>query len=79
MWARFAQADSGNSYHAALAHCLEGISEKERSALSLRFAEEATRAEIASALGVSQEGAKTLLRRAKDKLRLCINGRLEND
>ena len=77
-WARFAGEDAGDAYHAALDVCLETLSEKERRALALRFAEEAGRNEMASALGVSGEGVKSLLRRAKNKLRLCINGRLEN-
>lgn len=62
----------GEEYRRALANCLQGLTDRARLALKLRYGEDASREEISFAVGLDAEGAKTLLRRAKDKLRECI-------
>ena len=61
----------------ALHSCLQRLEDRERTALVLRYSESASRQEVASTLGIAVEGAKTLLRRAKDKLRKCVAWRME--
>jgi len=79
-WLRFAGGDparAGDDYLVALHSCLERLEDRERNAVVLRYGEGASRQEVATALGLALEGAKTLLRRAKDKLRRCVAWRLE--
>ncbi len=76
---RYVQTDDGDGYHDALRACMDSLEEKEQLAIRLRYEEDASREAIAKQADVSKEGAKTLLRRAKDKLRLCIRGRIGHE
>jgi len=69
-------ADDGAGYRAALAACLETLSDRVRRALDLFYAEGEGRSRIAEALGMTVDGVKTLMRRARETLRDCIRGRL---
>ena len=64
--------DEGERYKQALANCLEGLTQRAQLALKLRYGENASREQISFAVGLEEEGCKTLMRRAKDKLRDCI-------
>lgn len=68
--------DGGGAYIEALAHCLDVLPERSRTALEMRYGSSASRAEIAARLGMGAEGLKTLLRRVRDGLRDCIQRRL---
>ncbi|MCF6227365.1 MAG: sigma-70 family RNA polymerase sigma factor [Planctomycetes bacterium] len=72
-WQEHEQGDEGESYRQALRDCLQTLTARARRALNMRFAENASREQIALATRLEPEGVKTLLRRAKDKLRDCIN------
>lgn len=72
VWQQHEGGDEGQSYKAALRECLKGLSEKARRAVELQFKDEQSRADIAGALGMDPEGVKTLLRRAKEQLRHCL-------
>lgn len=74
-WQRHAPDDDGDGYLSALRACLERLDGRARRALDLRYAEGATRAEIAAELGLGDEGTKTLLRRTRSALRRCVNRR----
>jgi RNA polymerase sigma-70 factor (ECF subfamily) len=78
-FSRYVHTDGAERYHDALRGCMKTIGEKEREAVLMRYRDAASREAIAAAVGVSDEGAKTLLRRAKDKLRLCIQGRIGDE
>lgn len=71
-WSRWAANDDGRELLAALQKCLETLASKARQALELRFREEQSRANIAAVLGMSEDGAKNLMQRAKQHLRTCI-------
>jgi RNA polymerase sigma-70 factor (ECF subfamily) len=75
-WTRWAGDDNGEWLLDALQDCLRGLGPKARVALELRFRERETRAGIAAALKMTEDGAKNLLQRAKQKLRECIEGKL---
>lgn len=71
-WNTVELEDEGDTYKRALQNCLKGLTERARLALKLRYGENASRDQISFATGLEPEGTKTLLRRAKDKLRDCI-------
>ncbi|HVX61617.1 MAG TPA: RNA polymerase sigma factor [Pirellulales bacterium] len=71
-WGRWAANDDGRELLVALQKCLETLADKARQALELRFREKQSRAAIAAALGMSEDGAKNLMQRAKQHLRTCI-------
>ncbi len=68
--------DDGDGYRAALASCLEALSGRARRALELFYADGAGRSRIAEELGLTRDGVKTLMRRARETLRSCIGRRL---
>lgn len=70
-------ADDGEEYRAALAVCLESLSERARHALELFYGEGAGRSVLAQALAMTVDGVKTLLRRTREALRTCIRMRIE--
>ncbi len=78
-WSGYARADSGGGYRDALRACLGRLGGRARRGLELRYRDGASRTAIAQALGLGEEGAKTLLRRAKDHLRACIERRLRDE
>lgn len=79
MWCGYARDDAGDGYQSALRACLAELDDRARHALELRYADGATRRSIAAELGVAEEGAKTLLRRVKARLRKCIERRLSDE
>lgn len=68
--------DDGSAFQAALALCLPTLGDRARLALQLRYGEGAERDAIAAELGLSVDGVKSLLQRAKQLLRGCIERRL---
>jgi RNA polymerase sigma-70 factor (ECF subfamily) len=76
-WSRWAARDNGETMLTALAECLNTLGDRARQALDLRFRDRQSRVQIATALGMSPDGAKNLLQRAKQQLRVCIEGKLE--
>jgi RNA polymerase sigma-70 factor, ECF subfamily len=64
--------DGGMRYRQALSNCMQQLTQRAQLALKLRYGENASREQIGFAIGLEEEGAKTLMRRAKDKLRECI-------
>jgi RNA polymerase sigma-70 factor (ECF subfamily) len=75
-WDRWAGKDDGEGVLATLRECLEGLTARARMALDLRFREERSREQIASAVEMSEDGAKNLLQRAKQSLRECMERKL---
>ncbi|MCA8916890.1 MAG: sigma-70 family RNA polymerase sigma factor [Planctomycetes bacterium] len=78
-WHEEERDDDGETYRRALRNCLAKLSDRARLALKLRYGENASREEIGFATGMEPEGAKTLMRRAKDKLRECIRKQVGED
>ncbi|MBZ0138127.1 MAG: sigma-70 family RNA polymerase sigma factor [Planctomycetes bacterium] len=71
-WNELELSDEGDTYRRALRNCLSALSQRAQLALKLRYGQNASREEISCAVGLEAEGAKTLIRRAKEKLRDCI-------
>lgn len=76
VWARCARTDDGARYTDALRACLRRLDAKARRALDIRYGSNGDRAEIAAEFGMSSGGVKTLLRRARRRLRACIRARM---
>lgn len=71
-WGRWADDDGGQWLLEALRACWQTLNERARRALELRFAAGQSRADIAAALQMTENGAKNLMQRAKEHLRACI-------
>ena len=78
-WHEEEREDEGDTYRRALRNCLAKLSDRARLALKLRYGDNASRDEISFAVSLDPEGAKTLMRRAKDKLRECIRKQVGDD
>jgi len=72
VWEQNEADDEGEGYKLALRECLKTLAERARKAIELQYSNEQSRNDIAGALGMDPEGAKTLLRRAREHLRQCI-------
>jgi RNA polymerase sigma-70 factor (ECF subfamily) len=76
VWQRFAGDDGGESYLDALRECVGSLDGRARQAIDLRYQDDRSRAEIATALDLGEEGVKALLRRTREVLRRCVEKRL---
>lgn len=76
-WATLAAADQGEAALEALKICWDRLTDRARQALELRFRSQATREQIAAAVGLTEDGAKNLMQRAKQQLRTCIETKLK--
>ena len=79
VWRRFAADDGGESYLDALRECVSSLDGRARRAIDLRYQDDRSRADIAAALDLGEEGVKALLRRTRDILRRCVEKRLGLD
>lgn len=77
IWNRWAGKDlSGDLAVDVLRECLSQITDRAQSALKMRFADNASRSDIAKHLKISDHGARNLMQRAKAKLRECVETQL---
>ena len=76
-WARWAGFDNGEGAMDALHECFDRLSDRAKLSLRMRFRDEASREDIATALGITEHGAKNLMQRAKALLRECVEGKLK--
>ncbi len=80
VWNRWAGRDvSGDAAIDSLRHCLESLTDRARLALRMRYSEDASRADIADALSITEHGARNLMQRAKQQLRECVQTKLSEE
>ena len=60
-----------------ISDCLDGLSEQQKAAFVMREVEEENSEAICNVLGVNVSHLRVLLFRAKDKLRKCLEGRVD--
>jgi RNA polymerase sigma-70 factor (ECF subfamily) len=77
--AEYDRDDGGERWRRALAACLETLPARERDAIARRYSPGGSRAAIAAALQLADEGVKTLLRRARARLFACVQRRLQEE
>ena len=78
-WARTSRGKESDLYLEALRDCVGGLDARSRRALDLQYHDRMSREEAARVLDLSPEGFKTLLRRIKEQLKACVDGRLANE
>jgi RNA polymerase sigma-70 factor (ECF subfamily) len=77
VWAtELLRSGDGFDYAEALQACLGRLQGTQRKVLDMFYAEEFSRAQIAEALNMSEDGIKSLLRRVRAALRQCVQTRL---
>lgn len=76
-WTKLASDDHGERILDTLKTCLELLTERSRWAIEMRFRDQLSRAEIAAALEITENGAKNLMQRAKKQLRDCVEGKIK--
>ena len=76
-WQDLVGEDDGEQLAKALQECLKLLEEKPRRALDLQYRDGLQRLEIARSLEMTDDGIKTLLRRAKARLRKCMERRVK--
>ena len=64
--------DDGDAWRTALSECLQHLAERPRRILDLRYRDKHPIGQIAITTGMKESGVKTLLGRVKQKLRECI-------
>jgi len=79
VWARTVKENDGGPYLEALRACVGGLDERSRRALDLQYRDRLPLEAAATALNLTREGVKTLLRRIRDRLKACIDGRLASE
>ncbi len=75
-WKRLVSDENGESLLHALRECLAELTERAKWALEMRFRDQLSRAEIASALAITENGAKNLMQRAKQQLKSCVESKV---
>jgi RNA polymerase sigma-70 factor (ECF subfamily) len=75
-WSRWAGKDNGDAAVEYLRNCLKRLTPRARQALDMRFQGELSRTDIATALNITEHGAKNLMQRAKQQLRQCVEHKL---
>lgn len=77
-WTGFERDDGGQHYLAALRQCLQHLTGRAREVLQLRYERSVNRTAIAEQLELSEAGVKSILVRARKRLKSCIETRLES-
>jgi len=79
-WMRWSGADGeGSDVLDALTDCFSRLTRRAQQSLRMRFADNATREEIANELGITEHGAKNLMQRAKIQLKQCLDGKVNRE
>ena len=80
LWQRDCAGDAGDALVAAARACVEQLEGRARTAVELSYGfggeADGSRTAIARELGMQENGVKTLLQRARQRLRECIERRL---
>lgn len=79
VWAgAFPGSEDGSEYLAALRQCVAGLPARQREMVELQYGQAKSRAEMAAAQGLTEDGVKTLMRRLRAQLAECVERRLRN-
>jgi RNA polymerase sigma-70 factor, ECF subfamily len=79
VWSAVVKDKDAGPYLEALRACVDGLDERSRRALALQYRERLPLDAAATALDLSREGVKTLLRRIRERLKACVDGRLARE
>ena len=76
VWDRHCGDGDGQGYVDALRVCMQRLAARARAIVDLSYGNELGRSGVAQALGMTQDGVKTALRRIRSVLKQCIERRL---
>jgi RNA polymerase sigma-70 factor (ECF subfamily) len=76
-WVSFEGDDNGQGYLTALRECLGRLTGRAREVLRLRYERSVNRTAIAEQLELSEAGVKSILVRARKRLKSCIESRVD--
>jgi RNA polymerase sigma-70 factor (ECF subfamily) len=76
VWSAVVKDRDAGPYLEALRACVDGLDERSRRALDLQYHEHSPMDMTARLLDLSREGVKTLLRRIRERLKACVEGKL---
>jgi RNA polymerase sigma-70 factor (ECF subfamily) len=79
LWQRDCASDDGEAWLQALRACVQQLDGRARDAVRLFYGGDLDRAAAAAALGMKQNGFKTLLQRVRAALRVCVESRIGGD
>ncbi|MBZ0135847.1 MAG: RNA polymerase sigma factor [Planctomycetes bacterium] len=77
VFTEYAGASQGDAYLDALRECEKTLAGKSREAVRLAYADKLTQSQIAERLDMKENGVKTLLQRARQHLRECVERRVK--
>ena len=78
-WSEAVGPGSMDDFLVALADCLTTLEGRAQSVIDMFYRDGLGRAEIATALGMQPDGVKTLLRRTRQLLRMCIERKTQEN
>jgi RNA polymerase sigma-70 factor (ECF subfamily) len=79
LWAEEFGGSDSSDHLAALRECLQGLPQRQQEMLRLQYSLQKSRADIAAASGLTEDGVKTAMRRLRAVLAQCIQRRLLRD
>lgn len=78
-WVEVTGSDGGDHQLQALRRCLQELPERSARAITLRYGDGAARSAIGKALGLGDEGVKSLLARVRAALAVCMQKRMQEE
>lgn len=79
VWERYARPEDWEAHLEAVRGCLDSLDARDRDLVEKYYRRDTTRAGAAADFGLTEEGLKTHLRRLKDRLKRCVQGKLSHD
>lgn len=79
VWVQFTRDDDGEAYRTAMNECVQSLEGRARVAIDLFYRDDASRADVARQMEMSEDGVKSLLRRTREVLRRCVEKRIERE
>lgn len=77
-WSTHVQSSNADEVMDDLDTCMQGLPSRMQSALMVRYGDGGSRHAVAATLGLQDDGAKTLLRRARERLSHCLQHKRDN-
>jgi RNA polymerase sigma-70 factor (ECF subfamily) len=79
VWSAVVKEKDAGPYLEALRACVGGLDPRSRRALDLQYHDRLSLETAAKELDLTREGVKTLLRRIRERLKACVEGRLASE
>lgn len=77
-WSAYVESSNADEVFEDLDTCMQSLPTRMHHALKLRYESQGSRQAVAAKLSLNDEGAKTILRRARERLSQCLQNKREN-